>query len=256
VEGGDSDTRRRAAADLVRALTGAFEQPVTALFTGYVSALLAEHAADPDRAWRSKDCAIYLVMAVTVRGRTGERGATTTNRLVDVGDFFAKQVLPELQDPNVDVRPLLKADALKFVTTFRSQLPAATLLALLGPVTALLASEHVVVHSYAAHAIERFLALREGGRTKCVSCFFVLVLFCVSRCYLCLWAARACRLQTNNPTQLQQTPPPNHQTHNKSTQTQKTKTGSPSPTCCPSRSRCSRASSPPSATRTAARTST
>lgn len=39
-EGGDSDTRRRAAADLVRALTDAFEAQVTELFTGYVGALL------------------------------------------------------------------------------------------------------------------------------------------------------------------------------------------------------------------------
>lgn len=40
IEGGDSDTRRRSAADLVKALTEAFETEVTALFTGYVAALL------------------------------------------------------------------------------------------------------------------------------------------------------------------------------------------------------------------------
>eukprot|EP00878_Enallax_costatus_P035479 GHUV01039588.1.p2 GENE.GHUV01039588.1~~GHUV01039588.1.p2 ORF type:complete len:116 (-),score=36.43 GHUV01039588.1:44-391(-) len=78
------------------------------------------------------------------------------------------QVLPELQDPNVNERPILKADALKFVTTFRSQLPTATLVALLPPCIALLGSEHVVVHSYAATAIERFLALREGGKFRWV----------------------------------------------------------------------------------------
>jgi exportin-2 (importin alpha re-exporter) len=62
--------------------------------------------------------------------------------------------------------PILQADALKFVTTFRSQLPAATLLALLPRCTALLGAEAVVVHSYAATAVERFLALREGGAPK------------------------------------------------------------------------------------------
>lgn len=165
-EGGDSDTRRRAAADLVRALTDTFEAQVTELFTGYVGALLQENAANPQEGWRAKDCAVYLVMAVTVKGRTGERGATTTNRLVNVGDFLTQQVLPELQDPKVDSRPILKADALKFVTVFRSQLPPATLLSLLQPCTALLGSESVVVHSYAATAIERFLALKEGGQSK------------------------------------------------------------------------------------------
>lgn len=54
--------------------------------------LLQEHAANPAEGWRAKDCAVYLVMAVTVKGRTGEKGATTTNRLVNVGDFFTQQV--------------------------------------------------------------------------------------------------------------------------------------------------------------------
>jgi exportin-2 (importin alpha re-exporter) len=40
IEGGDSDTRRRAAADLVKALAGAFDADVTTLCTGYVAALL------------------------------------------------------------------------------------------------------------------------------------------------------------------------------------------------------------------------
>lgn len=35
---------------------------------------------------------MYLVMAVTVKGKTGELGATTTNRLVNIGDFFTQQV--------------------------------------------------------------------------------------------------------------------------------------------------------------------
>ena len=35
-EGSDSDTRRRAAADLVKSLTEKFPQEVTGLFTGYV----------------------------------------------------------------------------------------------------------------------------------------------------------------------------------------------------------------------------
>jgi hypothetical protein len=51
-----------------------------------------ENASNPQEGWRAKDCAVYLVMAVTVKGRTGERGATTTNRLVNVGDFFTQQV--------------------------------------------------------------------------------------------------------------------------------------------------------------------
>ncbi|GBG00626.1 exportin, partial [Raphidocelis subcapitata] len=77
------------------------------------------------------------------------------------------KVLPELQDPDVDARPILKADALKFVTVFRSQLPPAAALALMPSLISLLRAEAYVVHSYAATAVERFLALREaGGRPR------------------------------------------------------------------------------------------
>lgn len=122
-----------------------------------------EYAANPAQAWRSKDAALYLVLAVAVKGRTGEKGATSTNKLVNVDDFFTQQVLPELQDPNVDARPILKADALKFVTVFRSHLPPAAAVALLPSLIALLRAEAYVVHSYAATAVERFLALKETG---------------------------------------------------------------------------------------------
>ena len=53
---------------------------------------LQEHAANPAEGWRAKDCAVYLVMAVTIKGRTGAQGATTTNRLVNIDDFFKSQV--------------------------------------------------------------------------------------------------------------------------------------------------------------------
>lgn len=45
-------------------------------------------------------------------------------------DFFAQQIAPELQSAAVNESPILKADALKFVTTFRSQLPKDTELGL------------------------------------------------------------------------------------------------------------------------------
>lgn len=162
-EGSDADTRRRAAADLLRALSEKYESQITQLMGGYVTRLLQEYAANPAQAWRSKDAALYLVLAVAVKGRTGERGATTTNKLVNVDEFLTQQVLPELQDPNVDTRPILKADALKFVTVFRSQLSPAAAVALMPSLIALLRAEAYVVHSYAATAIERFLALKEAG---------------------------------------------------------------------------------------------
>ena len=67
---------------------------VTSLFSGYVSALLAEHAANPSQNWKAKDCAMYLVVALAVRGRTAAAGVTSTNQLVNIQDFFNQQVAP------------------------------------------------------------------------------------------------------------------------------------------------------------------
>jgi exportin-2 (importin alpha re-exporter) len=75
-------------------------------------------------------------------------------------------VLPELQAADVNSQPILKADALKFVTTFRSQLSVDIAVSLLPSFVRLLSSEHYVVHSYAATAIERFLALKESGKAR------------------------------------------------------------------------------------------
>lgn len=47
-----------------------FPTEVTQLFTGYIQALLQEYSRDPVRAWRAKDTAIYLVLALTVQGRS------------------------------------------------------------------------------------------------------------------------------------------------------------------------------------------
>ena len=59
-------------------------EQVTELFSGYVGAMLAEHAHAPAANWKAKDCALYLVTALTVRGKTAAAGATTTNTLVNL----------------------------------------------------------------------------------------------------------------------------------------------------------------------------
>ncbi|KAG2451269.1 hypothetical protein HYH02_003876 [Chlamydomonas schloesseri] len=160
-EGGDSDTRRRAAADLVRSLTDRFPAEVSRLFTGYITAALADYSAAPAANWRSKDCAIYMVTALSVKGRTAAHGATSTTQLVNLLDFYSAQVLPELQSPKLNDNPLLKADAVKFVTTFRSMLPKEACLAAVPCLVNLLGSEYCVVHSYAAICLERLLSLKD-----------------------------------------------------------------------------------------------
>ena len=163
-EGSDSDTRRRAASELVKALTDRYPEQVTGLFSSYVTNLLKDYESSPIKNWKSKDCALYLVTALAVKGKTATEGATRTNTLVDLGEFFSKNVAPELGLGSFQKgQPVLQADSLKFVTTFRSKLPKEALLALFPGFIEALGSSANVVHSYAAICIERLLTLKENG---------------------------------------------------------------------------------------------
>ena len=84
VEGSDSDTRRRGACDLVRGLCRNYEKQVTDLFSGDIGTLLQQYAANPAANWKAKDAAIYLVIALTLKGSTSRLGATQTNALVNL----------------------------------------------------------------------------------------------------------------------------------------------------------------------------
>lgn len=55
---------------------------------------------------------------------------------------------------------VLKADALRFLTTFRAQIPKADVLAAFPGLVHQLGSESNVVHSYAATCIERLLSVK------------------------------------------------------------------------------------------------
>ena len=70
------------------------------------------------------------------------------------------QVMPELTAASVDDLPILKADALKFLTLMRGQLSTQSVLSTFGSLANLLRADSNVVHSYAAVTVERLLASR------------------------------------------------------------------------------------------------
>eukprot|EP00179_Madagascaria_erythrocladioides_P004515 CAMPEP_0198311372 /NCGR_PEP_ID=MMETSP1450-20131203/3112_1 /TAXON_ID=753684 ORGANISM="Madagascaria erythrocladiodes, Strain CCMP3234" /NCGR_SAMPLE_ID=MMETSP1450 /ASSEMBLY_ACC=CAM_ASM_001115 /LENGTH=449 /DNA_ID=CAMNT_0044014243 /DNA_START=23 /DNA_END=1369 /DNA_ORIENTATION=- len=73
IEGSDSDTRRRAAIDLVKGLRVHFTEAVTAIFSTHINELLDAHARDGD--WKAKDTALQLITALTVTTFTRRDGA-------------------------------------------------------------------------------------------------------------------------------------------------------------------------------------
>jgi exportin-2 (importin alpha re-exporter) len=163
IEGSDSDTRRRTTVDFVKGLCVCFEERITKILQGYTNVLLNNYAANPTKNWIDKDAAMYITLALTVQGSVQSTGVVKLNQYVDFGSFFTAHVMPELQRTDVNALPVLKADALKFVSVFRAQLPREALVTLMPLVVAHLRSTEFVVHTYAAHAIDRVLTVKEPG---------------------------------------------------------------------------------------------
>jgi len=160
IEGSDQNTRRRSAMDLVRALLKFFSEQVTTLCLSHVGALLQEYTTTPSN-WKAKDAALHLVLAASVTSSSAITGASTLNPGVNVLDIFNTHVMPEVQDPNVDQRPIVKADAIKLILTFRQHFGVEFMLNTVPLLINHLKSEHVVVQTYAAMCIERFLMVKD-----------------------------------------------------------------------------------------------
>uniref|UniRef100_A0A8C8EX16 Exportin-2 n=1 Tax=Oncorhynchus tshawytscha TaxID=74940 RepID=A0A8C8EX16_ONCTS len=169
LEGSDIDTRRRAACDLVRGLCKFFEGPVTAIFSGYVNSMLGEYAKNPGVNWKHKDAAIYLVTSLASKAQTAKHGITQANELVNLTEFFVNHILTDLKSQNVNEFPVLKADAIKYVMIFRSQLPKEQLLQAVPLLVAHLQAESTVEHTYAAHALERLFTMRGPNNSTLIT---------------------------------------------------------------------------------------
>lgn len=161
IEGSDIDTRRRAACDLVRALSKHFEQKITETFSQYITAMLQLFAKDPSRNWKNKDVAIYLVTSMAVKAQTAKLGTTQTSSLVNVVDFYQEFIAPDLQNKNLAEFPVLKADAIKYLMVFRNQLPKSVILQSLPHVIHLFLAPSYVVHTYVASAVDKLFTMKD-----------------------------------------------------------------------------------------------
>ena len=77
------------------------------------------------------------------------------NERVDVVSFFESYVMGDL-GPDGSSNPMLKADAIRFVRTWRNHLPEDALGAALAAIIPLINHESVVVSTYAAGSVSIF----------------------------------------------------------------------------------------------------
>ena len=101
------------------------------------------------------------MIGIAVR-KESSLGVSETNDGVNVMDFFTNHIFPELQDSSHTSRKVVKATCLKFVTTFRNQFTREQLVSLMPLLITHLGSPIIVVHTFAAYAIERILVAKEN----------------------------------------------------------------------------------------------
>ncbi|XP_068237725.1 exportin-2 [Palaemon carinicauda] len=164
LEGADSETRRRAAVDFVRVLSRHFEAKMTQVFGQYVQSMLATYNEKPNECWRNKVAAMYLVTTLSAKGSTARQGATQINELVNITEFYQNHVLPELQNQDVNRLPILKAEAIKYIISFRSALPFDAVKLSVPDLARLITAQSVVVHSYAAAALDKIFSLKSNNQ--------------------------------------------------------------------------------------------
>jgi len=163
LEGSDSDTRRRSAADFLRTVMEQFERLVTSVVSRYISHFLGEYQKNSKANWRSKDTALYLFTSIAAKGVVSSVGVTSTNLLVDVVEFFNTNIVPDLTASVEEVHPILKVDSIKYVYTFRNQLTPEQLFEVLPLLSKHLKSENYEVYTYAAITLDRTLCIQRNG---------------------------------------------------------------------------------------------
>lgn len=94
------------------------------------------------------------------KAQTQKHGITQANELVNLTEFFVNHILPDLKSANVNEFPVLKADGIKYIMIFRNQVPKEHLLVSIPLLINHLQAESIVVHTYAAHALERLFTMR------------------------------------------------------------------------------------------------
>ncbi|KXS18851.1 Cse1-domain-containing protein [Gonapodya prolifera JEL478] len=162
IEGGDAETRRRAASDMVRGLMENFNKEVTEIFSGYVGAYLQNYETNRAANWRSKDTALYLIISLSAMSTTAQLGATKINEHIPFLSVLLSNVLPDLQADvkSGGVHPVIKVDCLKYLIMFRSHLTKQQLVEVLPSVLSHFEHPNPVVATYAAIALEKILAIK------------------------------------------------------------------------------------------------
>jgi len=167
IEGSDVDTRRRAACDLVQALSKFLESQLIEIFGRYIGEMLKSYETNRAVNWKHKDLAIFLYSAMAIKGSTRQHGTVAVSPHVNVEKFLEERIIDELvTDAQHPGSQILKADSLRYITTFRNHISLNILVARLPLIVRHITSSNIVVRTYASITLEKLLTMRDPSQPK------------------------------------------------------------------------------------------
>ncbi|KRZ84725.1 Exportin-2 [Trichinella sp. T8] len=152
LEGSVAESRRRSACNFISAVCKQFSDTVEPMFTLHLHNLLVQYSEDPAENWSRKSIAINLLLAICCRGTTQK---ATISPILNVNEFFLTQL--KLVFESALGNALLKADILKFLILFRTEIPKPTFVNILPTVRNLLCHDSAVLRIYSAILLEKLL---------------------------------------------------------------------------------------------------
>uniref|UniRef100_A0A0K0FY09 Exportin-2 n=1 Tax=Strongyloides venezuelensis TaxID=75913 RepID=A0A0K0FY09_STRVS len=159
LEGGDTHTKRRGAADLLKILSTDYPAQVTPIVQELLKEFVGAFTANRKGNWLQKEITFSMITSMLIRGETARMGATKVTDFVNLDDFYSQYVRPEIVESLPDELPIITCSALKFAFTFRHKLQPLALKELVsGPVVGrLLASKNQIIHWYTGNMIDKIL---------------------------------------------------------------------------------------------------
>ena len=171
LEESDVETRRRYCMKFVQQLSKKYPQEVGSLIGNYVNSFIAEYQANRESNWTRMTSLLNLLVTASISSYTYKSGATEINiSPADLWNYVSQLALPELQEPQINNLPILKATCIKFVYMFRNQIDDQYAQTFVQLFIQFLDSDSIVNKSYAAACIEKFLLKRNAQNQPVITC--------------------------------------------------------------------------------------
>lgn len=157
MKGSNIESCHKCTQELLHAMFHQFKSQTTQLSSHHVTQMFFALFDNKANKWQNNDAAINLMLGISIQVESVQFGVHEVNEGVNVIDLFSQYILMEQQEADMNVRPMVMATSIKFVSIFRYQFSKEHLKALMSLLIAHLGLSHIVVNTYSAVSMEKIL---------------------------------------------------------------------------------------------------